>query len=228
MADDPKKAIVKSTRLAVELGIDLQIEIPGVLEKFRSELIGMAPDEYIIARMPQVVDAEYEKKCSDSIGSNVVVRYIYRGTVFGFNAKLIGIVAKPVKFMIINYPKSIVEHNMRQSERISCIFPGKMRIDTFSFAVNIMDISVTGCKIVMIQPDEYAERELANVKTKELKTVLTFNLPGETGATTIDGICKNVIKNPSKYSVGIEFTDMSKVVVGKIRGFVKEANALQW
>ncbi|MGR3218605.1 MAG: flagellar brake protein [Candidatus Anammoxibacter sp.] len=228
MANDPKKAIVKSTRLAVELGIDLQVEIPGILERFRSELIGMVADEYIIAGMPQIVDSAYEKKCTDSIGTNVVVRYIYRGTVFGFNSKLIGIVTKPVKFLIINYPQSIVEHNMRQSERISCIFPGKMKIDTFSFAVNIMDISLTGCKIVMIQPDEYAERELVNLKTKELKTSLTLHLPGDASSTTIEGICKNVIKNPNKYFVGIKFVDLSKIVAGKIRGFVRDANAIQW
>lgn len=228
MTNDTNKAIAKSARLAVELGIDLQIEIPGVLSKFRSELIGMLPDEYIIARMPQIVDSKYEKKCVDSIGQNVVIRYIFRGTVFGFKAKLIGIVSKPVKFMIINYPKSIVEHNMRKNERINCIFPGKMKIDAFSVNVNIMDISLSGCKIVIVQPDSYAEKELENIKTMELKTVLTFHLPGEDKVTSIDGVCKNIIRKPSKYRVGIEFANLGKTTVRKISEFIKNANAHQW
>ncbi|MGR3319952.1 MAG: flagellar brake domain-containing protein [Candidatus Anammoxibacter sp.] len=221
-----KKTVIKSTRLAVELGTDLQIEILGVLSRFRSELIGMIPDEYIIVRIPQIVDSEYEKKCRNS-RINVVVRYLYRGTVFGFKSKLKGIVTKPVRFMVIDYPQSIEEYNIRNNERISCIFPGKMKINSFLIHVNIMDISLSGCKVAIIHPDAHTVKQVASIEKEEKETLLMIHLPGEESEMAIDAVCKNVVKNPYKYNIGIQFVNMGKITGQKISKFIKNAKALK-
>ena len=68
-------------RILLEPGTQLQIEIEGVTSRFKSTLVGMEPDEYLIVKTPKAA-------LSGSIknrlfrGNQIVIRYLHKGTVF--------------------------------------------------------------------------------------------------------------------------------------------------
>ena len=126
-----KEDIIKpqkpSAHLTIRIGTELQLEIKDVSARFRSELLGMEVNKYIIAKMPMIVDDNFEEKCSEFNRPEVVCRYLYEGTVFGFQSHLLKIILQQTRLLFIGYPERVEEQSVRDHERISCMLPCKIK-----------------------------------------------------------------------------------------------------
>ncbi|OPZ60944.1 MAG: hypothetical protein BWY87_00157 [Deltaproteobacteria bacterium ADurb.Bin510] len=50
----------------------------------------------------------------------MIVRYLYNGTVYGFQTKLIEYITSPTKLFFLDYPRIIEHHDLRQEKRFPC------------------------------------------------------------------------------------------------------------
>ncbi len=114
-------------RISIELGTQLEIEIEGVPTRFKSSLVGIEPDEYLIIKAP-------EAALPDSIknklfrGNQIVVRYLCKGTLFGIQSQLVQVTSTPIRLLFVEYPKTIENYDLRSHERIDCFFPAKIKM----------------------------------------------------------------------------------------------------
>ncbi len=110
------------TRLAIELGINIKLNIQGLGQNLSSKFIGLESPQYIIVKIPAAVS---HSTIVQTLVPNtrVVVRYVYNGTVFGFNTHILQAFFVPMYVLFLAYPKSITEQNIREHQRIACIFP---------------------------------------------------------------------------------------------------------
>ncbi len=114
-------------RISIELGTQLEIEIEGVPTRFKSSLVGIEHDEYLIIKEPEA--ALYEILRNKLFrGNQIVVRYLCKGTLFGFRSQLVQATSTPIRLLFVEYPKTIEVYDLRSHERIDCFFPAKIKI----------------------------------------------------------------------------------------------------
>ena len=104
------------------VGIPLQIEIEGISFKMASTSIGYLADRYLVIKYPHHFDIYFENVLQ---GDKIGVRYLDRGTVFGFESELIAD-AQNLSALFISYPLRIVRKDLRRSRRMGCYLPAKV------------------------------------------------------------------------------------------------------
>jgi c-di-GMP-binding flagellar brake protein YcgR len=192
-------------RVSIELGTRLQFVIEGVSGNFKSHLIGMEPDRYLIIRAP--LSTSYGSIRHKLFrGNKLVVRYLYKGTVFGFQSELIEDVYIPLKLLFLKYPQIIEEHNLRSAERVSCLLPVHTRFRDGGEEVDgfITDLSEKGCCCVY---KKVKERRLPSVDIDDQLTVLC-QFPKTNYEQVIPGSVKDIKSDKDHLSLGIMFTEI--------------------
>ncbi|MGR3317761.1 MAG: flagellar brake protein [Candidatus Anammoxibacter sp.] len=220
------KAQISSVRLAIDIGTELQLEIVNVSARFKSELIGMETSQYLIAKMPMIVDDSFEEKCSKFKGAEVICRYLYRGTIFGFRSNLLGIISAPARLLFVKYPNEVEEHNVRKNERISCMLPGKIKIGSHILDATVLDLSVSGVLVSVVDNKKEAD-SFVNILTETDELEFLLQLPGEPKALVLPSIRKVVRKDDSRLNIGLQFHDIGDQGRYIISQFIDAAKSLQ-
>ena len=154
--------LMRGRRLSIEPGTLLQIEIGGIKFRFKSELVGLQADEYLIIKTPLVPsDAPFGMiKHKLFRGNDIIVRYLIGGMVYGFQSKLLGAISDPIKLLFLEYPKIVEQHDLRSHERVDCLLPGRLKFKDTELACLVLDISEKGCRC-----------RIKNQKDKKLPTI---------------------------------------------------------
>jgi c-di-GMP-binding flagellar brake protein YcgR len=192
-------------RVSIELGTRLQFVIEGVEGNFKSHLIGMEPEKYLVIRAP--LSTPYGSiRHKFFRGNKVVVRYLYKGTVFGFQSELIEDLYAPLKLLFLKYPQIIEEHNLRSSERVSCLLPIRTRFKEGEDEVDgfITDLSEMGCCSVY---KRVKGRRLPSVDIEDPLTILC-QFPKVGSEQIIPGRVKTTKNDKDHLSLGIMFTEV--------------------
>lgn len=226
-----KRKFVKApeicTRLAIELGTELQLEIKHIASKFKSEMVGMEPNSFLITKLPLIVNSDFLEKCRKYKSAEIIARYLYRGVVFGFKSQLIDIINSPTNLMFISYPKRVEELNIRKNERISCMLPGKIKFGAYILDGTILDLSLSGCKMTIIDP-KYDIDILEEQMLKFEKLQFMFHLPGEPKAAVMNVLRKNTQKGEGRLTVGMEFHKLGADIINKVNKFIITAHSLNF
>lgn len=194
-------------RIFIELGSQLQIEIEGVAFRFKSVFVGMESDEYLIIKTPMVPsDAPFSSiKHKLFPGTQIVVRYLYKGTVFGFQSKLIEAISAPVRLLFVEYPKIIENYDLRSQERTDCFLPAKIEIRDEEEHGAILDISEKGCRCLI---KALKGEKLPSTQIDE-RVTLTCQFPGIEGEQVVSGNVKNISRDKQEMILGIEFREIA-------------------
>ncbi|MGR3178500.1 MAG: PilZ domain-containing protein [Candidatus Anammoxibacter sp.] len=220
------KSQASAVRLAIEMGTAMQLQIIGVGTRFKSSLVGMEAGQYLIAKMPMIIDEGFEKRCIKNIGVEVDCNYVYKGSVFGFQSNLLDIILNPAKLIVIRYPLQVSEHNRRSTERLSCILPGKIKLGTNTLDVTIKDLSLTGA-LVSIVEDTKEKTDLITLFARTGMFEFEVLLPRESKAFLIPAACKDSRKNGSVREMGLQFCNVSQDVLFRIDQFFSFAKFLK-
>jgi hypothetical protein len=189
-------------RVSIELGTHLQFVVEGVTGNFKSHLIGMEPDRYLIIKAP--LSTPYGSIRHKLFrGNKVIVRYLYKGTVFGFQGELVEDVYAPLRLLFLRYPKIIEEHNLRSSERVSCLLPIRARFEDGDEDIDgfITDLSESGCCSVY---KKVKGVKLPSVDIDDHLTVLC-QFPKSDNEQLIPGRIKDIKSDKDHLSLGIMF-----------------------
>lgn len=189
--------------------MDLQINHP-VTVRLKLPLVGYEIGKYIIVKYP---DAKDKGSFRDVLvdGNIVIVRYLIegeKGECFAFRSTIRSITNYPEKFIILNYPKTIENRQLRANQRFTVYFSAEILLagaeQEQAVKGVIIDISKQGCGFVF-----KTDNEKVNVKKRDVMVYLTT--PEGEKLAIPSHVC-NSRNNKGKVNVGIKFGDDDKQV----------------
>jgi len=185
-------------RINLEIGIHIQFKMEGVGFPLQSVLVGMEINEYLIIKIPGQYTNIKHKLVP---GVDIVVRYLYQGTVYGFQTKLIEIISTPVKLLFLEYPKIIEHYDLRSQKRADSLFPATVKMKDKINHGAIIDVSKNGCRCHILNS---RQETLPPVQIDD-EIVLKCKFPGVQGDREVFGKIKNIKRSRKELIIGVEF-----------------------
>ena len=205
-------------RIAIEPGTELQIKVDGVDYVLKSTLIGIESDKYLIIDVPTnslygSINHKYFR------GNKIVVRYLYKGTVFGFQTELIEDIYTPLKLLFVKYPEIIENHNLRSTERVDCYLPTKVKINEEEIEGITLDINKKGCGCV------FKGTVKSNFQIDELIT-LRYKFPQIEDEQLALRKVKSIRKDKKQIRLGIIFHEIDSAIEDIIDQYIRSIKEL--
>ncbi len=205
----------------MQIGTILEMQIKGVTCRLKSEVFAIEEGKYLIIKMSpfqslaNVTKLVYE-------GTGITIRYIHRGTMFGFKSRIKHVMIDPAKLIFIEYPEKIESQDLRTHKRLDCYLPANVRIEDNTIAGTITDISKEGCQFTVKTVNIGKSADLLQIDNE---IGVSFQLPGVEKKLTTTGKQKNIKKDKDNVNIGILFSDMTIEVQETLYGFLSTAGA---
>jgi c-di-GMP-binding flagellar brake protein YcgR len=205
----------------MQIGTTLKIQLEGSQSRLTSELIGVDEGKYLIINMPPIQSIG---NAAGSLykGGTIVVRYVHKGTVFGFTSRIKDFITTPVKLIFIEYPKKIENQNLRDHKRIDCYLPANAKIADNTTEGIVTDLSKEGC---LFTAKRMNIKKSADQLQIDNEIGVDFQLPGVEEKITIPGKQKSIKKDKDNVDIGILFSDMATEVQEKLYDFLSIGEA---
>lgn len=192
------------SKVDIELGTKLMLEVDGIKGKMASYLVGLVPDEYILVKAPSGTPG-LNKYFNE--GNKITVRYIKYENAYGFEVFITNFITSPKAILALDYPTRIASHSLRKSQRTNCYMLCKVQFDGDEADGVIMDFSKTGCRCIVFN--------LPAVKAKKLDgenaTVqLVFKPPKNESDISINSDVKYFIDYKGSHKLGISFGELEE------------------
>ncbi len=206
----------------MEIRTTLKIQIEGTKIRMTSELIGVETGEYLVIKMPTV---QFAGNLSSLLykGNSIIIRYLHKGTIFGFKSHISHVITNPAKLIFIEYPKRIESHDLRAHKRLDCYLPANAKIMGNKIVGTITDVSREGCHFIIDTEKAKVENSLILQVGNEIG--VSFQLPGASAKLTVTGKQKNIKKDRDSVNIGVEFNSMDIETQERLHDFLATANA---
>ncbi|MBI5889001.1 MAG: flagellar brake domain-containing protein [Deltaproteobacteria bacterium] len=215
------KQTVKRTEprlhLPIHPGNELLIEIINLKLRIKSLLVGLEHEQYLIIKIaPNDLMGTFR---SDAVKeSPMILRYLYKGTVYSFKAQLLNILSSPARLFFVSYPEEFEDIRVLENARFDCILPASTLVGNDIIEMTVVDISKEGCLCMIgAGPKQEALYGLLQVN-KQMDIKVQF--PGMTGKFGLVGRIRNTSKGTDKIMVGLVFEEMSEDVKTKLEGLL--------
>ncbi len=184
-------------------------------------MIGVDDDKYLIVKMPPLHTME---NVSNHLvkGNEITVKYMYKGTMFGFQSPIIDLIHKPFKLVFIKYPAKINSYDVRGNKRVECFLPATVKIAKQILEGSITDISRVGCLFTI---DTHEHGNLINLLELNNKIRIGFYLPGVAEELSAGADKKSIKIDTDGSCIGIEFVEIDSSVKEKLINFLSKAGA---
>ncbi len=204
----------------MEIGMTLRIEIEGDEEVIACVLIGIENEKYLIFRTPPLHALDNSSYPLNK-EKEIYVKYVHKGTIFGFQSKVIDSIYEPYKLLFVEYPEKIESYDFRGNKRVECCLPAFIRIADRRIEGSITDISKAGC-LFENKISEFEKCKNLFESNKEIDIV--FQLPGIKEALSAKAKQRSTKTNKSMAMIGIEFVYMENKDKTKLFDFLSKAN----
>jgi hypothetical protein len=186
-----------------KVGVPVFVELTQKTRRLRAQatLIGWSPPEILITTLP--LDS---RMLIIPTGTELIVRYLLDGAVYGFMTRLMHKQQEPYGMWILDYPEVVEVKNLRRSPRI----PLYLKADAEgSKEWEMLDISNFGA--CLAAPDEQFVGDVV---------ILTFALPD--GAMIEKLRCSIVRVNASQQEsiVGVQFDEDNADALLKVKKYI--------
>ncbi len=206
--------------MPISVGTELLIEIADLKLRLKSELIGIEDDEYLIVKLSHH-DSGGGFKDKTIEQSPLVIRYVYKGSVYGFKATVLNIISKPAKLIFVSYPERIEECNVRTSPRYDCVLPAAATIGDASTELIITDISKNGCRCVIMTSMVKNKAKLYDTINMNSELELKVEFPGMEDKMILSGAVKNINKDEEEIMFGLSFAKMDAKAKVNFNKFIR-------
>lgn len=193
------RQIQKNKNFCLEIGIKLLIDFDGLAASFQSTLVGIEHGKYLLLKAPGPfgrIDHDLFKV------EDLIIKSLYKGTVYAFRSKLMSIISKPSKLMFIEYPLQIEHHELRSHKRFKCSIVTETDVNKRERGGVIENISKGGCLCIVetFSTDKNFTDDLLN-------DTIPFrcHFPGSKGEVSFRGEIKNTRKESDEIVIGIKF-----------------------
>jgi c-di-GMP-binding flagellar brake protein YcgR len=209
---------VNQKDLGVEWGMPLMIRFKGFNESHKGTLVGMDRGHYLICSVAQIrgIWINVHKE------NHVVVRYLHKGVVYGFRCSMISLIEEPIPLMLLSYPEEIETVALRKHDRITCLIPAAVQVDSELYKGAILDLSLGGCSFVFtVSP----ESESSHVQ-RGIDAVLSVQIPGSQKERTMELGIVNVRREGHKITMGSQFKNLDTDASNVIESYIQTMAAL--
>jgi c-di-GMP-binding flagellar brake protein YcgR len=136
-------AKIPGVKMSVAVGKEVVVRVPNVQQSYRGRVVGFDPYEYIIVsvRLPSKIRRELAS------GGQIVLKYIHKGTVYGFRAHVLDAILTPAPLIFIEYPSVIEKIELRREARSEVNIDAELHTNTAVHECLVVNLSTTGCKI---------------------------------------------------------------------------------
>jgi c-di-GMP-binding flagellar brake protein YcgR len=211
-----EERLIIGRSLLIPPGTQVQLEIDGILVKLKSYAVGYLPGDCLIFKYPSITSlGSIAHKLFK--GNKVIVGYVDKGNVFGFQSELLGFITEPTKLIFVSYPAVIARHNLRKGTRVSCSLLAEVDVNGEKFEGLITDISGTGCCLSITA--QSVEQSFPSMKINQTFAILC-QLPGIEAPVEVVGRVKNFQRETQRISIGTLFHDVDPVIMDGIISFV--------
>lgn len=191
----------------IALDTPLQLQISGHTRRHKSTLIGKDHDHFLIVKAPATESREQFREETE-----IVIRYVYEGSIYGFKSQIILAIEEPIDVLFIKFPKEIEDYNLRSHKRFECHLPSRIQVRTrhqgrkLIFRGITNDLSKGGCRVLISQ----TELEWVNEPVKIQSNVELFLvLPGHQEELGFGGIVRNISQDQEGLALGIQFAELN-------------------
>ncbi len=173
----------------------------GIRTKFKVPLIGYQEGEFILLQYP---DPNRWGDCFEILQERyeVIIRFLLEdedGTVIGFKSQVLGAANKPVKMLIISYPRQVQKHGLRAEPRHKILLPASVKMGGKMLRAQVMDLSHNGCRVKLAySPEDDLKGEEMTILVEDAQKDELFHLLGV--------VC-NQREELGNWSVGIRLKD---------------------
>jgi HD-GYP domain-containing protein (c-di-GMP phosphodiesterase class II)/c-di-GMP-binding flagellar brake protein YcgR len=181
--------------------------------KAKSIVIGMEREDFIILRISNPADAQILQ-----VGTPVVIRYIYAGEAYGFEAEILEMVQNPAPLPIITYPSRVEKLNLRSERRHDCLLPASIEFDGNTIRCVTVNLSYSGCRVFIRQQGK--DKFPPIVKDKPI--IVSTDLPGRKEPICLRGQIKNKEEAEEGHFMGIRFADVREQSADNWKDFIDD------
>ena len=217
--DGPGGRIRKAAgfQLDISPGKDVAVLVPGSSSGYRGRIVGYSPYEYIIAqvRLPAAVRRDL------TFGGQIVLKYVQKGTVYGFRAGVLNSVTAPAPLLILEYPDSIEKIELRRNSRHRCQIDGLLHAPDRERDCLVVNVSEAGCKL-STRTD--ARDTLRQTKVDDVMAV-SMNL-GTSGVLKIPISVRSLNFEEGIVTIGSMFVDIRREEVEMVQGYLEKITRL--
>ena len=206
---DPRR--IQSVPFVAELGTELSIQLGESGPKYKSRLVGMEEDLYLIARLPQ--PAHLSEKLAP--GMDLIMRYVHFGSVYGCFVTVRGWIRLPYPLLFFSFPTQVQCIELRRMKRVSCMIPSRIQTAQWEQEGMIRDISTGGVLFTARPPQKGASAfEIGE------SVLLSFPMLGMDGDQEFAGRIRRSSLDRDELRLGIEFEDLSEEMAERIQSYV--------
>ena len=200
------------TTVEIDLGDSMLFKLDTVDGFLKTQFIGMRENQYLVTTMPKgsamIRDKFFE-------GNTVLVRYLYRGSIFAFQSQVTGVVNHPDKLVFLSYPAIISRQELRREPRMECNLKGVIDCGKTRQSGSVLDISRSGCRFTMTPPLKVKLNQRQNV-------TMHLDIDQSHDALSLTGNIRSMESSDQSIVLGIQFLDMEKPTQELINSFVNK------
>lgn len=200
----------------LNVGSEVLLEVEALKLRIKCLLVGFETGQYIIIRLsPKDLIGSFRSEQLKS--SQLLIRYLYQGAVYGFRAELLNAVSSPARLLVLSYPAKIEEYVMQRA-RYECVLPAGTMIGNEIIDMVIVDISNEGCQSVIKTTP--AKQSLYNHMQVNKVLDIRVQFPGKEGTYKLSGRIRSISKGADRITLGLMFEGLAPVVAERIKEFI--------
>lgn len=183
----------------------------GVRAKMKLALIGYVAGDFLLLQYP---DPSRWGDKYDVLreGYDLIVRVLAEddlGAVVAFKSQILPAVTRPIKMLAISYPRTIQKQPLRAERRLPTKLMAKVRYGTQMLAGQLLDISVHGCRVRLVDP-------IQNATFKGQQMTIMVENANKSELFKLLGVVCNQKEESGLWSVGIKLDDTMGADIAKL------------
>lgn len=199
----------------IEVGTPVLLESGANRDRVKGIYVGAVGTQHVIFSVPLTAGIRGRMR----VGNRVTVRYIAKGTVYGFHSTISEFKAEPAPLLFLDYPDRVEEMEIREHSRVDCYFPASIRTKGGGIIEGlIVDISLGGCRLTFETDPDAPPPSL----DKGSRITADFYILEERNSYTLKAELMHMLKQGNKLCLGLkfecedQFKDLVKEYVAKV------------
>jgi c-di-GMP-binding flagellar brake protein YcgR len=196
-----------SPQFAVGLPVFFELLQKSKRLRAQTHIVGWVRPRLVITSVPQDSRLVVIPK-----GTELIVRYLLEGRVYGFVSRLIHKQVDPLPLWMIEYPEVVEVKNLRRSPRIPITLQVKNHLDETWFT---LDLSASGAMLAVESKQSVGDTAL-----------LTFSLPNGELIENLSVTVMRVISDSDESRIGVQFDEDDPEPLEKIKNYLDTIKTL--